>query len=195
VLLAVVNWEAMQHILDKVELQLRPAGFPSGYAFMFARDANHIIAHKFRDPAKLNNYGTRVLEDHHLPEVVQAAREGKLSARYEYPPGTKKISGFYPVDDADFGTVPVGLFESVPAIQQSVQLAPGEWLVAYSDGLSEALNDQEEEFGRDRLVESILRNAEASASEMRHAILASVRQHIGSSYHTDDLTLIVARVL
>jgi serine phosphatase RsbU (regulator of sigma subunit) len=110
VLLAVVNWEAVQQILDSVEPKLRQAGFPSGYAFMFARDADLIIAHKFRDPAALNNYGTRLLKDHHLPALVQAVREGKLSLHYEYPPGTKKISGFYPVDDADFGwTVGLGI--------------------------------------------------------------------------------------
>src|SRR5574341_227558 len=69
VLLAVVNWEAIQKILDDVEAPLHQVGFPSAYAFMFARDADTIIAHKFRDPARVNNYGTSLLRQHHLPTL------------------------------------------------------------------------------------------------------------------------------
>ena len=110
ILLAVVNWESIQKILDEIEPPMAKVGFPSTYAFMFARDADLVIAHHYRDPANRNNYGTRLIETHQLPDVAAAAREGRQSLRYEYPPGTKKVSGFGRVSDPFFGwTVGVGI--------------------------------------------------------------------------------------
>jgi serine phosphatase RsbU (regulator of sigma subunit) len=108
VLLGVINWEAVQAILDRIEPTLHSAGFASAYAFMFARDADSIIAHKFRDPRRLNNYSTRLVADHRLDALAAAIRRGEPSFRYEYPRGTTKIAGLYPVEDAQFGWI-VGL--------------------------------------------------------------------------------------
>ncbi len=113
VLLAVVNWEAVQKILDDVETPMQRVGFPSAYAFMFANDSDTIIAHKFRDPARVNNYGTSLLRQHHLPSLHRAVQQGLLSHRYEYPPGSPKVSGLSRVDDPDFGwTVGLGINDS-----------------------------------------------------------------------------------
>jgi serine phosphatase RsbU (regulator of sigma subunit) len=110
VLVAVVNWEAIQKLLDSAEKPLAQVGFPSGYAFMFARDANTIIGHKLRDPAGTNNYGKRLREDIGLPKLSNAIRKGYASYAYEYPVGTGKVSGLHPVDDVEFGwTVGVGV--------------------------------------------------------------------------------------
>ena len=110
ILLAVVNWEAIQKILDDIEAPMANMGFPSTYAFMFAGDSNLVIAHHYRDPASRNNYGTRLIETHNLPDVAAAARERRSSLRYEYPPGTKKVSGFGRVSDPYFDwTVGVGI--------------------------------------------------------------------------------------
>jgi len=110
ILVAVVNWEAVQRVLDSIEHPLRDAGFASGYAFMFGRDGETIIGHKFRDPSRTNNYGTRLTADHKLPELARAVAERQSSYRYEYPPGTRKVSGLARVDDPDFRwTVGLGI--------------------------------------------------------------------------------------
>jgi serine phosphatase RsbU (regulator of sigma subunit) len=110
IVLAVVNWESIQKILDDIEPPMAKVGFPSTYAFMFDRDSDLVIAHHYRDPADRNNYGTRVIETHHLPEVARAAREGQPSLRYEYPAGSMKVSGFARVADPYFGwTVGLGI--------------------------------------------------------------------------------------
>ena len=108
VLIGVINWEAVQKLLDDVEPRMHAAGFPSGYAFMFARDGNRIIAHKFRNPAERNLYDSRLIEDIRLPSLAKAAREGERSHRYEYPAGAAKVSGLAQVDDKDLGWI-VGL--------------------------------------------------------------------------------------
>jgi sigma-B regulation protein RsbU (phosphoserine phosphatase) len=68
-------------------------------------------------------------------------------------------------------------------------------LVIYSDGLSEAMNDREEEFGADRLMRTVVEylaapNAEAMCQHILRAVLEYSRGHAQS----DDITLTVAHV-
>jgi len=95
----------------------------------------------------------------------------------------------------DSGTPPVGIFPTLPVVRASVNLGRGDWLAIFSDGISEALNENEEEFGRERLLEIMLRNRQRNAEEMGNAILAEIKRYSGGRSQSDDLTLIVARVL
>jgi len=93
------------------------------------------------------------------------------------------------------GTPPVGIFPTLPAVQSTVELKQGDWLAIFSDGIPEALNQNEEEFGRERLLEILIGNRRRSAEEMRDAILGEVTKFSNDRPQSDDLTLIVARVL
>ena len=95
----------------------------------------------------------------------------------------------------DSGTPPVCIFPTLPAIQESVEMEAGDWLVIFSDGISEALNEKEEEFGRERLLQIVLRNRQLTAQEMGNAILAEIKSYSTDRPQSDDLTLIVARAL
>jgi serine phosphatase RsbU (regulator of sigma subunit) len=92
------------------------------------------------------------------------------------------------------GTPPLGIFQTIPTAEGSVKLEPGDWLLIFSDGISETANEQDVEFGVERLMEVVERNRHRRAEEMRHAILSEVRAHNGGRPAADDLTLIVARV-
>jgi len=116
-ILALMNWEYIQEILDKVEDDLRERSLGSGYAFLFARDQNTIIGHKYRRNRKyssldareysaaIDNYGTRLVEDHRLVDLRDAILNHKPSFEYEYPPGTRKISGLAVVNHEFFSWV------------------------------------------------------------------------------------------
>ncbi len=93
------------------------------------------------------------------------------------------------------GTPPVGIFATLPAVQSTVELEQGDWLAIFSDGIPEALNQKEEEFGHDRLLGILIGNRQRSAEEMRDAILGEVTKFSDGQPQSDDLTLIVARVL
>ncbi len=93
------------------------------------------------------------------------------------------------------GTPPVGIFATLPVVQSTVELKQGDWLAIFSDGIPEALNQNEEEFGRERLLEILIGNRRSSAEEMRDAILGEVTKFSNDRPQSDDLTLIVARVL
>jgi sigma-B regulation protein RsbU (phosphoserine phosphatase) len=77
----------------------------------------------------------------------------------------------------------------------TLQLVPGDWLLIFTDGITEALNERGEEFGRERLLAVIARNLAGTAAEMRDAILAELSGHSRGISQSDDVTLIAAHVL
>ncbi len=95
----------------------------------------------------------------------------------------------------DSRTPPVGLLPTLPALQMSLQLVPDDWLLVFTDGITEALNEKGEEFGRERLLAAIARNLHRTADEMRDAILAQLGGHSRGLPQSDDVTLIAAHVL
>jgi serine phosphatase RsbU (regulator of sigma subunit) len=92
-------------------------------------------------------------------------------------------------------TPPAGICSSMPALQASVRLEPGDWLLIFTDGITEALNTDDEQFGTDRLLAAMDGNFECGAEEARSRILAAVRDHSRGLAQWDDMTLIVAHVL
>ncbi len=120
--LGIINWSAVQMVLDYVERDLHGLGMRSGYAFMYARDGNTIIAHKYRSgrsdgtraqPPVGNLYGVRLVEDLGLANLYDAVQRQMRSYAYEFPRGTAKISGLAPIEDTDFAwIVGVGIDES-----------------------------------------------------------------------------------
>jgi sigma-B regulation protein RsbU (phosphoserine phosphatase) len=95
----------------------------------------------------------------------------------------------------EVGTPPVGIFATLPAVQSTVELEEGDWLAIFSDGIPEALNQKQEEFGCERLLDILMGNRQRSAAEMRDAILSEVVKFSNGCPQSDDLTLIVARAL
>jgi sigma-B regulation protein RsbU (phosphoserine phosphatase) len=71
-------------------------------------------------------------------------------------------------------------------------MAPGDVLVAYSDGVTEAINDSGL-FGEERLVAAVREHAHETPDQILSGILARVNDFSGGS-QSDDLTLVVTRV-
>jgi serine phosphatase RsbU (regulator of sigma subunit) len=91
------------------------------------------------------------------------------------------------------GTATVlGMVEQWDCSVTETDLRPGDVLVMYSDGVTEALSDAAELYGEARLLEVIRAHREQSAEELLEAIVADVVRFSGRT-QSDDLTLIVAR--
>ena len=90
------------------------------------------------------------------------------------------------------GTI-LGLFEAVTYEQESLTLEPGDTLVVFSDGISEAQNPAGEDYGDDRLLACLEDNRGASPMEMRDALLVSVRAFASGATPIDDMTVLVLR--
>src|SRR5689334_5518793 len=89
-------------------------------------------------------------------------------------------------------TTVLGLFLKWESATDEVELHPGDLLVIYTDGVTEAPNAEGEEFGEARLIELIQKNRELPVNEVLAAIQASVQEFSGAT-QADDITLIVAR--
>jgi sigma-B regulation protein RsbU (phosphoserine phosphatase) len=87
----------------------------------------------------------------------------------------------------------VGLLEDAQYVQGRVQLRPGDVLVAFTDGISEAMNLDDEEWGEERLLEAIQSARGASAEELLKHLFEAATRFAGTAPQHDDVTLVVVR--
>jgi serine phosphatase RsbU (regulator of sigma subunit) len=87
----------------------------------------------------------------------------------------------------------VGLLEFAPYDQEEVQLASGDTLVVFSDGVSEALNTLGEEFGDDRLQAVIEGATDLSAQALVDRLVGAVRAFTHGAPQSDDITAMVIK--
>ena len=88
----------------------------------------------------------------------------------------------------------MGLFEQWECGIIEVDMHPGDILVMYTDGVTEASNREGEEFGEQRLTKVICSNRSMPVSEIQRRIVAAVQQ-FSNGEQADDITLVVARCL
>jgi sigma-B regulation protein RsbU (phosphoserine phosphatase) len=86
----------------------------------------------------------------------------------------------------------LGLFEKWECSVAEVQLAAGDTLVLYTDGVTEAENLREEQFGESRLIETMLAQRHLPVRSLLEAIVATV-QEFSVGEQADDITLVLAR--
>jgi sigma-B regulation protein RsbU (phosphoserine phosphatase) len=77
--------------------------------------------------------------------------------------------------------------------EAQVALLPGDLLVLYTDGVTEAINGRDEEFGEARLMETILGMRERSSKEIIREIRDAISRHAGEEPQFDDITLMVLK--
>ena len=92
------------------------------------------------------------------------------------------------------GTV-VGFIEDYDFEEKFAPINPGDLVVAFSDGITEAENPGEEQFGSERLLKILDENRELPAGQLIDRIIAAVREHAGDAPQSDDMTLVVVRRL
>jgi sigma-B regulation protein RsbU (phosphoserine phosphatase) len=87
----------------------------------------------------------------------------------------------------------MGLFEAWQCEIAEVQLAPGDTLVLYTDGVTEATNMEGEEFGESHLLDTLKSHAHLPVGPLLQAVVAAVKQFGGASEQQDDITLVIAQ--
>jgi phosphoserine phosphatase RsbU/P len=93
----------------------------------------------------------------------------------------------------DGGTV-VGLFPTAEYTRGSAQLNPGDILVTSTDGITEACNENDDEFGYDKLAECVAKHRHKSADQIIEAVLAEVKEYSKQGVHVDDKVLMILKV-
>jgi len=93
------------------------------------------------------------------------------------------------------GGLILGLFEHATYEEETVPLAPGDLIVAFSDGVSEALDLEGVEFGEDRILAVLEANRRADPPQILDRLIAAVREFSTGAPQSDDLTALVVRYL
>ncbi|MGH9373139.1 MAG: PP2C family protein-serine/threonine phosphatase, partial [Vicinamibacterales bacterium] len=87
----------------------------------------------------------------------------------------------------------VGLFEAASYEEETVWLSPGDWLVVFSDGISEAMSAAGEEYGEARIIAVVQQHATLDPSRLLEALFADVREFARGAPQSDDITGMVLR--
>ena len=87
----------------------------------------------------------------------------------------------------------VGLFEAATFDEETVTLSPGDWLVVFSDGVSEAMSAADEEYGESRIVDVVRRSGNVQPQQMLEALFTDVRAFAKGAAQSDDITALVLR--
>ncbi|UCB52396.1 MAG: serine/threonine-protein phosphatase, partial [Candidatus Zixiibacteriota bacterium] len=92
------------------------------------------------------------------------------------------------------GGMALGMFENSKYEERPLGITPGEIIVFYTDGVTEAKNDSQEEFGTRRLKQVIDDSHQLSAGQIQENIHGAVKEFTGVSHQEDDLTMIVIKI-
>ncbi len=125
-----------------------------------------------------------VMDEDGRAEFINAGHHSALLLR-----GTELTSPF------ESECFPVGLFPEADFSSRSAQLEPGDTLVMFTDGISEAIDVHDEEFGMDRLSEVVRSSAGQSAEVLRNSIFEAVTAFCQGAHQADDMTLLIVRYL
>jgi sigma-B regulation protein RsbU (phosphoserine phosphatase) len=87
----------------------------------------------------------------------------------------------------------VGLFEGASYEEETVTLARGDWLIVFSDGVSEALSASGEEYGESRILTCVQEHADAEPQKLLEALFSNVREFARGAAQSDDITAMVLR--
>lgn len=90
--------------------------------------------------------------------------------------------------------VPVGLLPSASYTQETAALRPGDVVVCFSDGISEATNAQGEIWQETEIEDVLLRARDLTASEITQRIVAAADRYAGQAEQADDMTIVTLRV-
>jgi serine phosphatase RsbU (regulator of sigma subunit) len=91
------------------------------------------------------------------------------------------------------GGVVLGLFEQATYEQETVQLQPGDLVILFSDGVTEAMNPAMDEFTDERLLDCANAHRGQTPQEVLNALLSDVHEFCAGATQSDDITVVMVR--
>ena len=92
------------------------------------------------------------------------------------------------------GGLPLGLDAGAQYASARIELTPGDLLVFYTDGIIEAMNADEHQYGTERLTEQVHSGADRRARELLDAICSDLKHHLAGRQPSDDVTLLAVKL-
>jgi phosphoserine phosphatase RsbU/P len=97
------------------------------------------------------------------------------------------------IERLDIGGLPLGIQAEAKYESAEVTLAPGDWLIIFTDGLVEAENAHQEEYEESRVITLLGANAAATPKELLDRLMASLDLFVGSTPQHDDVTCMLIK--
>ncbi|MGA8271126.1 MAG: PP2C family protein-serine/threonine phosphatase [Candidatus Sulfotelmatobacter sp.] len=97
------------------------------------------------------------------------------------------------IERLDVGGLPLGIQSEAKYESASVTLAPGDWLIIFTDGLVEAENAHQAEYGEARLLATIAAGAASTPAEMLNRLMAELDLFVGNTPQHDDVTCLLVK--
>ncbi|MGA7301545.1 MAG: PP2C family protein-serine/threonine phosphatase [Candidatus Sulfotelmatobacter sp.] len=97
------------------------------------------------------------------------------------------------IERLDVGGLPLGIQAEAKYESASVALAPGDWLIIFTDGLVEAENANQDEYGETRLLSAIAAGAAGTPAEMLNRLMAELDLFVGNTPQHDDVTCLLVK--
>jgi serine phosphatase RsbU (regulator of sigma subunit) len=97
------------------------------------------------------------------------------------------------IERLDVGGLPLGILPDAKYESASVTLAPGDWLIIFTDGLVEAENARQEEYGETQLLSVINSAAASTPGEMLNRMMAALDLFVGATPQHDDVTCLLVK--
>jgi sigma-B regulation protein RsbU (phosphoserine phosphatase) len=153
---------------------------------------------RFLDTINRTLYGNvqRMGSDKNLTLLLldYIAGEIKLSGQHEELIVVRKDGRVERIDTIDLG-FPIGLHDEIIDFidQTTVAIQPGDGVVLYTDGVTEAENVEGAHYGLERLCEVLSQHWPQPAETIKDAVVTDVQQYIGAQEVYDDITLVVVK--
>jgi sigma-B regulation protein RsbU (phosphoserine phosphatase) len=106
-------------------------------------------------------------------------------------PILRKKSGT--MERLETGGVPIGIFAESPYQVGTTRLENGDWLVIFTDGVVEAMNAKDEEYGEPELIRLVDRESGAAPADLLRSLLADLDRFVGNTPQHDDITCLLLK--
>lgn len=93
----------------------------------------------------------------------------------------------------DTGGIVLGMLEHFPYKEESIRLKTGDLIVMYSDGITEVMNEKEEDFGQERLIQLIFENRGLPSKKLLEKIIQRAKDFSKAVAQEDDMTAVVLK--
>ncbi|MCK9580926.1 MAG: PP2C family protein-serine/threonine phosphatase [Methanoregula sp.] len=177
-------------------------GVPAALFMALSRIVVRVTAMWFKKPSEVISFANPIIANNSKTGMFVTLFYGIIdketgtltyvNAGHNPPLVLRKKTG--EIEELTLTGIAVGAMEDAEYTQAEIPLAPGDVIVLYTDGITEAVNDRDEMFDLDRLIETIRKNSNSPSQEIADEIIRSVFSFSDSQPQFDDITLMVVKV-
>ncbi len=178
-------------------------GVPAALFMALSRIVVRVTAMWFKKPSEVISFANPIIANNSKTGMFVTLFYGVIdnetrtltyvNAGHNPPIVLRKKTG--EIEELSLTGVAVGALDDAEYEQQELPLFPGDVIVLYTDGITEAVNDREEMYDVPRLIEIIRKNGDSSSQEIANEIIRSVFAFSGTQPQFDDITLMVVKVI